>query len=72
LSYSKTHLSDFHHHFIKNWQEQETEQRALPPVEADRDLKQQLQELVAKKLKEESKNDVARLMIRLQASLKHM
>jgi hypothetical protein len=72
LSYSKTHLSDFHHHFIKNWREQETEQLVLPLAEADRDLKQQLQELVAKKLREESKNDVARLRVRLQAILKHM
>jgi len=72
LSYSKVRLSNSHHHFNKCWQKLEKEQQNLPLVEADGNLKQQLHELMAKKLEEESKNDVARLRARLQAILSCM
>jgi ubiquinone biosynthesis protein Coq4 len=72
LSYSKSHLSNYHHRFNKYWHKLEKEQQALPLVETGRDLKQQLQELIAKKLEEESENDVTRLRVRLQAILRSM
>lgn len=71
-SCSKDHVSNCHYHFNKYWQEMENEQRALPLAETDGDLKRQLQNLIAKKLEEESKNDVTKLRVRLQTILSSM
>ncbi|XP_033607662.1 uncharacterized protein LOC111865310 isoform X2 [Cryptotermes secundus] len=66
----KTCLSNSHHYFNKQWQKLERDQRSLPLVETD--LKQQLHELMVKKLEEENKNDVIKLRVRLQAILGFM
>jgi hypothetical protein len=67
FSYSMSRLSNCHNCFRKQWQKLEEKQQALPLVRAD--LKQQLHELMAKKLEEESKNDTATLRIRMQSLL---
>jgi hypothetical protein len=72
LSYRRSHLSNCHHRFNKYWLKLEKEQQTSVLVETNRDVKQELQNLIAKKLEEESKNDVTRLRVRLQGILSSM